>query len=850
MTSCGVDELSHEWDEKSQGVFSWFLSEALSGHCSPNPDGKLTIERIYEWVHEKVTNWAANHRCTQTPKRFYHGSGTIALVENEPDHKAMKEQMQQKLAAEEKELLRLRLEEVERQKTEFQSGKIRQEIIALADEIISNKPRLTGNALQKHFIKQVHAKFPYQPFEKKYLSQLITEHRELASSQAKKEKEKKKNIQRKHRAFIFSRILLFTRKALLLLVLSGVLVFVGVKVYLRTTYEISNLKIANEHLQKNKPEIAMDIAGHILLPWNYAAKAKCRQKSLQLIALNEGIGKIKKGDSNLIFNYLFKEKNDGEFSVVITKLLHENKYDFRERAEYFYENQQFLKASSICRLFPDDVQFKTIYNDAKKLSLQKSREASNNGDFGFIENVEGIFGASVELEDLLYKAHLVAAKPDDLKTATSAANRGEVNIVYSLYTKHKGDNEFQLLYEKALQNKTKFDDLNKAKKLSASGDVNAVRKLAQKYYGDANFTELVRMAENKHLREQKINEAKQAALQGDVDKVKLIGRNYPSESELVSLENLARKNATKNRDFSQLQVCIKNNDIIGATKILQQYKNDSKFRSVIEAIKRDGDYYYLLGSELEETQKWKNKKIKLSGHVTSIKRYSNNTIKSVKLITIDQTVIMVKSSEPFSNVFEKNKELQDHEITVWGFFTGLEISDLQLVATNERCSLAEVEKRYIAANKALAERDFNLALNLQSPFYGPKWRKLAVKTSELEREYSFELLPKKGQYTVVTGKQLSMFAESLNNRKVCVKGVLLSDILSYGFANGYNISKASFETKDGVRINGGIYFKSRSRISKGTYVALYGLFQRKEGFFSVKWKINPVDKLQLIEDDY
>ncbi len=108
VTSCGVDELSHEWAEKSQGVFSWFLSEALSGHCPPNADGKLTIERIYEWVYEKVTIWAANHRCKQTPQRFSQGSGVITLAETEPDYKAMMEQMQQELVTARKKITELR----------------------------------------------------------------------------------------------------------------------------------------------------------------------------------------------------------------------------------------------------------------------------------------------------------------------------------------------------------------------------------------------------------------------------------------------------------------------------------------------------------------------------------------------------------------------------------------------------------------------------------------------------------------------------------------------------------------------------------------------------------------------
>ncbi len=79
IASCGVDELSHEWNEKKQGVFSYYLAEALSGSCLPDPCGRLTIDAVYDWTFERVRGWAAKHRCQQTPRRVTDTAGSITL---------------------------------------------------------------------------------------------------------------------------------------------------------------------------------------------------------------------------------------------------------------------------------------------------------------------------------------------------------------------------------------------------------------------------------------------------------------------------------------------------------------------------------------------------------------------------------------------------------------------------------------------------------------------------------------------------------------------------------------------------------------------------------------------------
>jgi hypothetical protein len=79
LTSCDVAELSHEWDEKKQGVFSYYLAEALSGSCPPDAHGRITAEAVYDWTFGEVRSWCAQHRCSQNPQRFSQGMGALTL---------------------------------------------------------------------------------------------------------------------------------------------------------------------------------------------------------------------------------------------------------------------------------------------------------------------------------------------------------------------------------------------------------------------------------------------------------------------------------------------------------------------------------------------------------------------------------------------------------------------------------------------------------------------------------------------------------------------------------------------------------------------------------------------------
>lgn len=139
ITSCGAEELSHEWEEKRQGVFSYFLCEALRGRCVPAADGRLTMDRVYDWVHERVVKWAAKQSCVQHPERFARGAGTLVLAQSDPDPMALAEEYRRELERTKARLAELELaqkhtETKQRKGLQTKPSEVRQEVSSLAQK--------------------------------------------------------------------------------------------------------------------------------------------------------------------------------------------------------------------------------------------------------------------------------------------------------------------------------------------------------------------------------------------------------------------------------------------------------------------------------------------------------------------------------------------------------------------------------------------------------------------------------------------------------------------------------------------------------------------------------------------
>jgi uncharacterized caspase-like protein len=68
LSSCKQDELSHDYEEKEHGVFSYYLLEGLKGPADVNSDGIITIYDISRYVAISTRQWAFAHGVQQNPE--------------------------------------------------------------------------------------------------------------------------------------------------------------------------------------------------------------------------------------------------------------------------------------------------------------------------------------------------------------------------------------------------------------------------------------------------------------------------------------------------------------------------------------------------------------------------------------------------------------------------------------------------------------------------------------------------------------------------------------------------------------------------------------------------------------
>jgi hypothetical protein len=77
--SCSTGQLAYEHPDLSQGVFSHYVCEGLSG-AAANEDGSVTWERLVDYVKMSVGNFCKSHSFIQTPHSISDLSGALVLV--------------------------------------------------------------------------------------------------------------------------------------------------------------------------------------------------------------------------------------------------------------------------------------------------------------------------------------------------------------------------------------------------------------------------------------------------------------------------------------------------------------------------------------------------------------------------------------------------------------------------------------------------------------------------------------------------------------------------------------------------------------------------------------------------
>jgi len=80
LSSCKLNEASHEWTEKQHGAFSYYLIEGLKGEADSDKDGLITVPEASRYVHSRVIEWAFKRNFQQSPTLEYRVSGEMLLV--------------------------------------------------------------------------------------------------------------------------------------------------------------------------------------------------------------------------------------------------------------------------------------------------------------------------------------------------------------------------------------------------------------------------------------------------------------------------------------------------------------------------------------------------------------------------------------------------------------------------------------------------------------------------------------------------------------------------------------------------------------------------------------------------
>jgi iron(II)-dependent oxidoreductase len=80
LSSSKSGEVSYEYPEKGQGVFTYYLVEGLKGKADSDDNGYITVSEAYKYVYQSVLQWSKRHNRRQTPTREAKVSGEVVLT--------------------------------------------------------------------------------------------------------------------------------------------------------------------------------------------------------------------------------------------------------------------------------------------------------------------------------------------------------------------------------------------------------------------------------------------------------------------------------------------------------------------------------------------------------------------------------------------------------------------------------------------------------------------------------------------------------------------------------------------------------------------------------------------------
>lgn len=84
LSSCKMDQVSYDYEEKNHGAFSYFLLEALKGAADDNKDNIITVPDANKYISLKMREWSLQTGLQQNPTFYYHVTGDFIFVNVPP----------------------------------------------------------------------------------------------------------------------------------------------------------------------------------------------------------------------------------------------------------------------------------------------------------------------------------------------------------------------------------------------------------------------------------------------------------------------------------------------------------------------------------------------------------------------------------------------------------------------------------------------------------------------------------------------------------------------------------------------------------------------------------------------
>ncbi len=162
IASCDADQISYEWPDKKQGVFTHYLAEALRHRAPVGIDGRVTLDAVYENTREGILAWTSDKRLKQEPVRICRTKGDIHIAMRSLSVEQQLDAARGHIREQEETIRRLR---VEVEKLTGKNKALEEKNKSLADTVAIKRAAPAKRVTVKEWKEWVGKRGPYSEFK-------------------------------------------------------------------------------------------------------------------------------------------------------------------------------------------------------------------------------------------------------------------------------------------------------------------------------------------------------------------------------------------------------------------------------------------------------------------------------------------------------------------------------------------------------------------------------------------------------------------------------------------------------------------------------------------------------------